>query len=331
MESNMSFDKQTNRNPFFEQMEKEILALIDPDTQSPYSEIVENIKCPSCGHAGKYFLTKWHFTYQKCPHCSLIFVNPRIKEDLVLDAYRTESIANAMWAESVNTSSRQKQFYKKYFKEQLDLVKTFRESGRLLDVGCGNGQFLSYAKENRFNVKGVELETNALKIAREQGLDVQSMLLTDHQLNQQQFDIITMFGVMEHLVDPRRDISFVQNMLDSDGIFMAITPNAQSLVGMLLHEKARFYTPRNHPLIFCMNSIQYLLENTGFEILHLDTVLTGYDSIVNFLQYREPFSDIDTSFLPQSIRQLVLNKSQCEQMILDWHLGLRLRVIARKK
>jgi predicted TPR repeat methyltransferase len=177
----------------------------------------------------------------------------------------------------------------------------------------------------------VELETNALEIARKKGLDVEPLLLTDHQLNQQQFDIITMFGVMEHLVYPRRDMTLVQNMLDSEGIFMAITPNAQSLVGMLLHEKARFYTPRNHPLIFCMDSIQYLLENTGFEILHLDTVLTGYDSIVNFLQYREPFSDIDTSFLPQSIRQMVLNKSQCEQMILDWDLGLRLRVIARKK
>ena len=326
----LSFDKKTNRNAFFEQMEKEVLELIDPQTQTPYPHLTEQVCCPVCGHAGEYFLTKWHFTYEKCPHCKLIFVNPRLKESQTLEAYESKSKANRMWASKVNTSAHQVKFYQTYFAEQLDLLQAHIQTGTLLDVGCGNGQFLSYAKENGFTVKGVELEQNALAITREKGIAAEPLLLTDEELRSQRFDAITMFGVLEHLTNPARDLAIVHDMLSPEGIFMGITPNAQSLVGMLLHGKARFYTPRNHPQIFSFDAIRHLFKTTGFTILHLDTVLTGYDSIVNTLQYRAPFSELALDFLPPTVFELIKDKEKCEKLILDWGLGLRLRIVAQK-
>ena len=139
-----------------------------------------------------------------------------------------------------------------------------------------------------------------------------------------------MFGVLEHLLQPSRDMEIVHSMLNENGIFMGITPNAQSLVGMLLHDQSRFYTPRNHPVIFSFDSIRNLFERKGFEVLHIDTVLTGYDSIANYVQNSEPFGDLSFNFLPPKFKRLLENKERFEELILHWDLGLRLRIIVKK-
>ena len=169
-----------------------------------------------------------------------------------------------------------------------------------------------------------------LFVKKLKGLKVERRVLKDEKLNSRRFDIITMFGVLEHLFEPARDLKIIHTMLNDDGLFMGITPNAQSLVGLILHEHARFYTPRNHPIIFSFGSSRYLLETSGFEVIHLDTVLTGYDSIINWLQYKEPFGELKINFLPPRFGELASNKNRFEQLILEWDLGLRLRVIARK-
>jgi len=331
MESKMSFDKKTNRNDFFDQIEKEIMELIDPATNEPYEYLVEHIHCPACESKGKFFLKKWGFTYNRCLNCDLIFVSPRLTESNTVELYKKGSKANALWASSVNSSDHQQKFNTEYFKGHLSLLKKYKTHGDLLDIGCGNGHFLKVAQSAGFNVKGVELEENAIVIAKKKGLNVEPLLLTDKSLNSQRFDIITMFGVLEHLFKPARDISIVHSMLNDEGIFMGITPNAQSLVGLLLHEKARFYTPRNHPMIFSSNSIKKLFKTNGFELLHADTVLTGYDSIINNLQYNDPFADLKIDFLPAKLHELVKDKVRFENMIIEWDLGLRLRIIAKKQ
>ena len=327
----MSFDKKTNRNVFFDQIEKEVLELIDPNTNEPYEYLVEHVNCPACGSKGNFFLTKWGFKYNKCINCDLLFVSPRLTEASTIDLYKKDSKANALWASLVNSSEHQQQFNQTYFKEHLNLLKKHKSHGNLLDIGCGNGHFLSIAQTAGFNVKGVELEENAIEIAKNKGFDVEPLLLIDDQLNSQRFDVITMFGVLEHLFEPARDISIVHSMLNDEGVFMGITPNAQSLVGLLLHEKARFFTPRNHPMIFSPKSIKNLFEGNGFELIHMDTVLTGYDSIVNSLQYKDPFADLEINFLPAKLHKLIKNKDCFEKMIIEWNLGLRLRIIAKKQ
>ena len=327
----MSFDKKTNRNVFFDQIEKEVMGLIDPTTNKPYEHLVEHILCPVCGSDGKFFLKKWGFVYNKCINCDLLFVSPRLTEANTVALYRKGSKANALWASLVNSSEHQQEFNKTYFKEHLDLLERYKNHGNLLDIGCGNGHFLSIAQTAGFNVKGVELEENAIEIAKNKGLDVEPLLLTDERLNSQRFDIITMFGVLEHLFEPTRDISIVHSMLNDEGLFMGITPNAQSLVGLLLHEKARFFTPRNHPMIFSPNSIKNLFETNGYELIHMDTVLTGYDSIINSLQYKDPFANLKINFLPAKLHELVKDKIDFEKIIIEWDLGLRLRIVAKKQ
>jgi hypothetical protein len=166
-------------------------------------------------------------------------------------------------------------------------------------------------------------------IARAKGLEILEVLLGDPALAGRRFDAVTMFGVLEHLYDPARDLGYVRALLAPGGVLMGITPNAYGLVGMLLHEQARFYTPRNHPVIFGFGSLQRLLDASGFAVAHFDTVLTGYESIVNSLQYRAPFGPVAFDALPPRLRAVVADKAAFEQLVLAWDLGLRLRVVAK--
>jgi len=325
-----SFDKATHRNEFFLQMEEEMSELIDPATGKPHADLVEEVACPGCGTQGKFFLKKWGFTYERCSRCELIFVNPRLREETVIELYRRGSKSNQMWAKRVNASPTQIATYKKYFTEQLALLNKHVSSGRLLDVGCGNGDFLDLARAQGFDCLGLELGVEAVDIARQRDLEILEILLDDPALNGRTFEAITMFGVLEHLYCPKRDLARTLDLLAPGGILLGITPNAFSLVGRLLHNEARFYTPRNHPILFCVSSLRRLLEQAGFEVLSIDTVLSGYESIINYLQCREPFGPFSLKDIPPQLEEVVADRDKFESLLNSYDLGLRLRVVARR-
>jgi len=326
-----NFDEATHRNEFFRQMEAEMAELIDPATGTPRADLVELISCPGCDDdRGVLFLEKWGFTYQRCPRCSLIYVNPRLREEIAIKLYRHGSISNDMWAKKVNTSSTQIAVNQEYFTSQLALLKKYVSSGRLLDVGCGNGDFLNLARVAGFDCLGLELGVEAVKIARQRGLEILEILLDDSALAGRKFEVITMFGVLEHLYCPKRDLARVFDLLVPGGILLGITPNAFSLAGRLLHNEARFYTPRNHPILFCEPSLRQLLERAGFEVLNIDTVLSGYESIINYLQYRPPFGELSLDDLSPQLKEVTTDRDKFELFLKSYDLGLRLRVIARR-
>jgi len=326
------FDVDTKRNEFFAQMERELGEMMDPVTKAPRAELVEDVPCPCCGTPGAPLLKKWGFTYDKCPNCTAIFTNPRLKEEVVIQLYRQGSEANEMWAKNVHSSPVQMATNHKYFHEQARFLKTFCPTGGLVDVGCGNGDFLVEARKQGFECLGLELEEKAVAIARSKNLEIIDSLLDDARVNTRRFDALTMFGVLEHLFEPERDLRRIHGLLKDDGIFLGITPNSMSMVGMLLHEEARFYTPRNHPVIFSGYALRKLFERCGFEVVHLDTVLSGYESIVNTLQYREPFGPMKfEAFFPEKLVGLVSNREKFEELLFQFDLGLRLRIVARKK
>lgn len=325
----MSFEKETKRDLFFAAMEQEMMELLDPATGAPKKELVEATPCPVCGNTGAPFVKKWGFTYDRCSSCSAVFVNPRLREDAVIELYKKGSKANELWATAVHQSDAQRKINEKYFLEQVELIRSFKAGGKLLDVGCGEGSFLEHAARV-YDSLGLEIDEQAVDIATKKGLTVKPLLLNDPSLDSTRYDVVTLYGVLEHLFNPRPEMDRIRQLLNPGGLFVAVTPNAFSLVGMLLHGSARFYTPRNHPVIYSERPIRRLMKEAGFEVLRLDTVLSGYDSIVNSIQYREPFGDVAFDDIPEKLRTLVSNRTEFESLLHAFNLGLRIRVIAKK-
>ena len=92
---------------------------------------------------------------------------------------------------------------------------------KLLDIGCGIGDFSFLAKKEGWKVEAVEFNSRAAAYARDNfDISVHEENLEDCTFQKGQFDIVTMWGVLEHLLKPKDLLSQVRNYLNSEGILV---------------------------------------------------------------------------------------------------------------
>jgi hypothetical protein len=133
-----SLDRETGRDRYFAAKERELDALLDPDTGMVADGYARLVPCPLCGgEAHERLFVKRGYPIVRCIECSLIFSNPQVREEVVLDEYR-EGDSNDLWVD-VLTSPRQLELDREKFGEILDELEPFRGDGRLLDVGTSIG------------------------------------------------------------------------------------------------------------------------------------------------------------------------------------------------
>jgi SAM-dependent methyltransferase len=101
--------------------------------------------------------------------------------------------------------------------------------------------------------------------------------LEDAPLDPNSFDVITMFGVLEHLHDPRGALRHAHRLLKPDGVLAVYVPNFQylrlkdaGLVARLRTGRWSDLHPQEHMFQFTPRSLRQMLENTRFACLHVD-------------------------------------------------------------
>ncbi len=132
---------------------------------------------------------------------------------------------------------------------------------------------------------------------------------------------------------PREQLQRIRALLKPGGVVMAIVPNAASLVAMALHERARMFSGYNHLTYFTPDTLAAIVERAGFVVRHLDTVLTGLDSILNYLQFADPQGPLTLHYLPARWRERLATedgRQQIERLIQQFDLGLRVRIVAQR-
>jgi SAM-dependent methyltransferase len=153
-----------------------------------------------------------------------------------------------------------------------------RESwrGRLLDIGCGDGGFLSKMKHLGWDVVGVEPDPSAARVARERyGLTVLNCRSEDVEFDENSFDVITLNHVIEHLVDPLKVLRRCRRFLRRGGRFVLTTPNVESL-GQYIFKRNWFpWDPPRHIFLFSPASLKRFAEEVDVYIDELRTVDRG--------------------------------------------------------
>jgi 2-polyprenyl-3-methyl-5-hydroxy-6-metoxy-1,4-benzoquinol methylase len=206
----------------------------------------------------------------ECPNCDVHWWEPL---KIIPEFYENEAFGGYIdFHEGVGT--RLGENHKAFFKYFPSNVK-----GKLLDVGCGDGRFLRYAKEQGFEVWGIDFDKKSVEnVKRNLGIDtVFAMSLEEFYEYAKErglkFDVITFFEVLEHQDKPREFLEMVKGLLEEGGYIAGSVPNRESMFIELLRFNHVDDYPPHHFLRFSKPSLEKALNFVRFkdtEIYELD-------------------------------------------------------------
>ncbi|HEY2514410.1 MAG TPA: class I SAM-dependent methyltransferase, partial [Polyangiaceae bacterium] len=142
---------------------------------------------------------------------------------------------------------------------------------RILDIGCGDGQFLSlWAKAfegERLETCGIEMNERAAKIAAEQGHRVSHARIEDSELEPKSMDLVYSFHVIEHVEDPASFMRGIRGALRPGGWVLIDTPNIDTFDFRLFGKRhwGGYHFPR-HFTLYDAKTFEALAANTGFRV-----------------------------------------------------------------
>ncbi|MBD3727085.1 MAG: class I SAM-dependent methyltransferase [Moraxella osloensis] len=144
------------------------------------------------------------------------------------------------------------------------LPKPPAEGGRLLDVGFGNGGFLKLATEMGWQAEGIDFDPKAVALAKARGLNVRCASAAGLSAQNEQFDIITLSHVIEHVHDPISLLKDSYRLLKPSGFLWIETPNIESFSAKRFEKNWRGLEPPRHLVLFNLPSMKSTLDKIGF-------------------------------------------------------------------
>lgn len=214
-----------------------------------------------------YFLTQEEFKLARCNSCDLVFTNP-IPSIADLPAYYdSPDYLSHKISKFSPTGFIYNQLREINLKGKFKLISKFKKTGKILDIGQGTGEFLNFMQKKGWEAKGVEPNESARKFAQNNyNLSVvEEYGINDLQANT--FDVITMWHVLEHVVDLRERMQQISKLLRRDGVLVIAVPNLNSPDSQKYKEKwAAIDVPR-HLYHFTPQTMDSLLNSTGFQLI----------------------------------------------------------------
>ncbi len=197
----------------------------------------------------------------ECKNCGLIYVNPRIKQEIIISGYSD--------AEDELYVSQEKGRIKT-FRKSLKLVEKYsKNKGRILDIGAAAGFFLNVAKENSWEAYGIEPSKWMSEWGNKKfNVNILNGVLTDNSFKDEFFDVVTMWDVLEHTPDPMGELEETNRILKRDGILIINYPNIGSRLAKIAGSKWWFILSV-HLYHFTHKTMRMYLEKNGFEVLKI--------------------------------------------------------------
>jgi 2-polyprenyl-3-methyl-5-hydroxy-6-metoxy-1,4-benzoquinol methylase len=236
---------------------------------------MENIQnCPVCGSphsslkfkAKDYTVSNEMFHIVTCDSCRLIYTNPRPASNEAGPYYH----ANAYISHSDTNEGIVNKLYHAVRKFTLQSKTNWIEPEKkgnkeLLDIGCGNGHFLAAAKEKGWNINGVELDPEtAARASKLTGLTIAPSLA--EIATEKQFQVITLWHVLEHVYELDDYFHFFKSRLNKDGKLLLALPNPASFDAHYFKEYWAAYDVPRHIYHFTPVTISALAAKYGFKL-----------------------------------------------------------------
>ena len=172
-------------------------------------------------------------------------------------------------------------------------MRKYKSSGNLLDVGCGLGLFVSEGAKCGFSAMGIDMSHKAVKWAQETlHVDVIAGKLEEMNFHAGQFDIVTLWHVLEHMPDPLETLRYLHGIIKSNGYIFVEMPNVAAIEIKIKNFLSRCHLRRNpwghftmpeHLYEFTPATFRRLAALAGLKILYWTTLTRSANPLLAFL------------------------------------------------
>lgn len=233
-------------------------------------------QCPVCKstdhkqvlNARDFTVSKETFPIHECASCGFRFTNPIPDQVSIGKYYQSEDYISHSNTSKGFINSVYQSVRNYTLKSKRKLVNKFaqKSNGQLLDIGAGTGDFLNEMRSAGWQVKGLEPDDAARKqINARFGIDAQT---PDQlfELGAEQFDVVTMWHVLEHVHQLDEYLTQIHQVLKPDGKLIVAVPNFNSLDAEKYGASWAAYDVPRHLYHFHERSMRTLLERHQFKL-----------------------------------------------------------------
>ncbi len=142
---------------------------------------------------------------------------------------------------------------------------------KLLDVGCGNGDFIFKMQTLGWDVEGIEIDPKSIALCEERKLKVWQGEVTESDLEKNSYDVITINHVIEHHYDPELLIRRSYELLRNGGRLIIVTPNTDSHSFHYFKTSWFALQPPGHLNLFNSDNLKKLALRQGFGTVNVKT------------------------------------------------------------
>mgnify|MGYP001998489828 CR=1 FL=1 len=247
--------------------------------------------CKICNGSDLSFFKKGKTSYTRCRICLSISMCPEPTDIQIQNHYKKKFITG-----NYELLRRYDEEYKNIYGGFIKRIKkTVHHDGKqlknmkVLDVGCFTGDFLYLASKEGCEVTGYELQKEAVEIANQKlPGKIHEVDVYNNNIQTANFDIVCLFGIVEHVLDPQKLIKRSYELLKPGGYLFIQTPNSASFLSRILGKYWPPISPIEHIHIFSKNSLTKTVNNERFSVVNFENhwkslpIQYVYENLSNF-------------------------------------------------
>ncbi len=257
-------------------------ARVMPEVLAHEAEAVES--CPLCDDprsAPVHRLTDpsgripGTFELRRCSGCGIVYVDPRPGVDALTRLYDQDFYFSTGWP------------YRKLASLVIECIQSCRRRrverylrhGRMLDIGCGDGNFVHHMAHHGWDATGIDFSPSAIECARRipNGGRFRLGTLDDFDCPPGRMDLITLWQVLEHIGEPRPLLRRCHDLLKRGGVLVVAVPNIDGLSSRLTAQRWWGLDVPRHLVHYSPATLQRSLEQAGFGVVRIRHRSLQYD------------------------------------------------------
>lgn len=210
------------------------------------------------------------FRLVRCRNCGLIYQNPRPTREELPQYYPEEY---ALYQTENDSGSRVAELSRQHAMSRRcqRVSRHVPNPGLVLDVGCATGQFLQAMAQYGWQTMGVELSEYAANYARESGLEVVTGTLEEASFPDNRFDLVTLWDVFEHVLNPKETLAEIGRVLKPGGFVVIHTPNPTCPEARLFGSNWIGWERPRHLHLYTPDVLRAYLQAGGFELVSIES------------------------------------------------------------